>query len=98
MPPSQDGTAGSKLAARPSVPPGRPGPGVGVKKINVRPYSPPAKLKPGPATVARAILDSPDRAESKLAVATVAGHGSGYEHAVTSRTLVRARTARAVFS
>ena len=43
--------------------------GVGIKKINVRPYSPPAKLKPGPATLARAILDSPDRAESKLALA-----------------------------
>jgi hypothetical protein len=78
------------LAGR-SVPPGRPGPGVGVKKINVRPYSPPAKLKPAGATLARAILDSPDRAESKIALASVAPAGTGYEQAVTSQTLVHAR-------
>jgi hypothetical protein len=69
---------------RPSVPPGRPGHGVGVKKINVRPYSPLAKLKPAGAPMARAILDTPDRAESKLALATVAPAGTGYELADTS--------------
>jgi hypothetical protein len=42
------------------------------------------------------ILDSPDRAESKIAFGTVAGPGSGYEHAATSQTLVRARTARGI--
>ena len=77
-----------------SVPLGRPGPGVGVKKINVRPYSPPAKLKTAGANPPTAILDTPDRAESKLAVATVAGPGSGYELAVTSCTLARARLPR----
>ena len=76
----------------PSVPPGRPGPGVGVKKINVRPYSPPAKLKTAGANPPTAILDTPDRAESKLALGTVAGPGSDYEQAVTSCTLARART------
>jgi hypothetical protein len=47
--------------------------------------------------VARAILDSPDRAESKLAHATVAPRVIGYEQAVTSQTLVRARSARGIF-
>ena len=77
-----------------SVPPGRPGRGVGVKKINVSPYSPPAKLKPAGATLAKAILDSPDRAESKFAFASVALAGTGYEQAVTNCTLVRARVPR----
>ena len=63
---------------------GPPSPGVGVKKINVRPYSPPAKLKTAAAPLAGAILDSPDRAESKIAVASVAGPGSGYKQADTS--------------
>jgi hypothetical protein len=45
--------------------------------------------------VARAILDSPDRAESKVALATVAPPGTGYEHAVTSQTGSAARLARA---
>ena len=79
---------------RRSVPPGRPGRGVGVKKINVSPYSPPAKLRPAAATPPSAILASPDRAESKLALGTVAGPGSGYEQAVTNCTLVRARVPR----
>ena len=52
--------------------------------IQLIPYNPPAKLKPAGATVARAILDSPDRAESKLAITTVAPRGAGYELAVTS--------------
>jgi hypothetical protein len=55
-----------------------------------------AKLKTGPATLLRVILDSPDRAESKIAIGSVAGPGSGYEQAVTSQTLVRARTARGI--
>ena len=71
-------------------------PGSVLKKKDVRPYSPPAKLKTAAAPLARAILDSPDRAESKIAVASVAGPGSGYEQAVTSQTLVRARTARGI--
>jgi hypothetical protein len=77
-----------------SVPLGRPGCGIAVKKISVFPYSPPAKLKPAAATAPRAILDSPDRAESKLALGAVAGPGSGYEQAVTSCTLARARLPR----
>jgi hypothetical protein len=79
-----------------SVPPGRPGPGVGVKKINVRPYSPPAKLKTGPATLPTAILGSHGCKKSKISVGSVAGPGSGYEQAVTSQTLIRARTARGI--
>ena len=55
------------LAGR-SVPPGRPGPGVGVKKINVRPYSPPAKLKTGHATLPTAILGSHGCKKYKLAL------------------------------
>jgi hypothetical protein len=69
----------------PSVPPGRPGPGVGVKKINVRPYSPPAKLKPAAgATVTTAILDSHGCEKSKIALVTVAPAGTGYKLADTS--------------
>ena len=60
----------------------------------VRPYSPPAKLKPAGATVPRAILASPDRAESKLSLGSVAGRGSDYKLAVTSQTLGRARVPR----
>ena len=41
-----------------------------------------------------AILDSPARAESKIALGTVAGRGSDYKLAVTSCTLVRARVPR----
>jgi hypothetical protein len=59
-------------------------------------YSPPAKFKPAGATAPSAILDSLDRAESILALGAVAGHGSGYEQAVTSQTLVRARIARGI--
>jgi hypothetical protein len=81
---SKTATLCAQTARRRSVPPGRPGPGVGVKKINVRPYSPPAQLKPAAATVPSAILDRPDRAESKLVLGTVAGPGSGYEQAVIS--------------
>ena len=44
----------------------------------------------------RAILDRSDRDESKLALVTVAPAGTGYEQAVTSQTLVRARTARGI--
>ena len=69
-------------------------PGSVLKKINVRPYSPPAKLKPAAATPPTAILDTPDRAESKFALGGVVGPGSGYEQAVTSYTLVRARVPR----
>ena len=72
-----------------SVPPGRPVL-VGVKIINVSPSSPPPKLKPAAATP----LDSPDRAESKRAVGRLAPAGTGYELAVTSYTLVRARVPR----
>jgi hypothetical protein len=86
---------------RRSVPPGRPGPGVGVKKINVPPYRPQAKLKPAAANPpARAILASPDRAESKLSLGGLAPRmpaaawHRGYEQAVTSQTLVRARVPR----
>ena len=49
----------------------RPRSGVGVKKINVSPYTPLAKFRPV-APLPRAILDSPDRAESKLALSSVA--------------------------
>ena len=45
--------------------------------------------------VPRAILDSPARAESKLALGTVAPRGTGYELAVTSQTGSAARLARA---
>jgi hypothetical protein len=44
----------------------------------------PAQLKPAAATVPGPRLDSPDRAESKLVLGTVAARGSGYEQAVTS--------------
>jgi hypothetical protein len=56
----------------------------------------PAKLKPTAANPPRAILASPDRAESKLSLGGLAGLGmySGYELAVTSYTLVRARVPR----
>ena len=81
---------------RRSVPPGRPGSGVGVKKLNVRPYSPPAKLKTAAGPVTTAILDSHGCTLSKISLVTVAGPGSGYEQAVTSQTLVRARTARGI--
>ena len=73
---------------------GPPSSGVGVKKINVSPYSPPAKLKAAAATAPKAFLDTPDRADSKNALGAVAGPGSGYELAVTSYTLVRARVPR----
>ena len=86
--------SGALEMRRRSVPPGRPGRGVGVKKINVPPYSPPAKLKPAAANPPSPILDSPDRAESKIGLGGVAGPGSGYEQAVTSCTLVRARVPR----
>ena len=71
-----------------------PSSGVGVKKINVPPYSPPAKLKPAAATAPKAFLDTPDRADSKNALGGVAPAGTGYEQAVTSCTLVRARVPR----
>ena len=89
-------SAGTSWSICPSVPPGRPGPGVGVKKINVRPYSPPAKLKTAGANPPTAILDTPDRAESKFALGGLAPAGTGYEQAVTSQTLVRARSARGI--
>ena len=79
-----------------SAPLGRPRSGVGVKKINGPPYTPPPKSKTDAAPVARAILDSPDRAESKLALATVAGPGGDYELATTSYTFVCARVPRGV--
>jgi hypothetical protein len=66
-----------------SVPLERLGSGVGVENDGF-PIRPPAKLKPAAATVTRAILDSPNRAESKIALVTVAGRGNGYELAVTS--------------
>ena len=55
-------------------------------------YQVPAKFKTTAGPVTSAILDSPDRVESKLALVTVAGPGSGYELAVTSQSLVRARS------
>jgi hypothetical protein len=83
-----------KVHLRPECTAGPPSPGVGVKKINVSPYSPPAKFKTAAYTLARAILASPDRAESKLSLASVAGRGSDYKLAVTSQTLARARVPR----
>ena len=77
---------------RVAIPLERPGPGVGVKKINVRPYSLPAKLKPGPATVPTAILYSHGCKKSKISFGTVAGPGSGYELAVTGQTGSAAHT------
>ena len=46
------------------------------------------------AALARAILESPDRAESKFALASMAPRGTGYELAVTSYTLVRVQVPR----
>jgi hypothetical protein len=92
------GSRGQSTALRrigASVPPGRPGPGVGVKKINVSPIQLPAKFKPAAGPLPTAILDSPARAESKIALgSSVAPRGTGYELAVTSCTLARARLPR----
>jgi hypothetical protein len=69
-------------------------PGPVLKKNKVPPYSTPAKLKSAGTTAASFNLDSPNRAESKLALASVAPRGTGYEQAVTSQTLVRTRSER----
>ena len=45
-------------------------------------------------TESKNIMSKTDRAESKLAIGTVAPAGTGYEQAVTSHTLVRARVPR----
>ena len=47
-------------------------------------------------TESKNIMSKTDRAESKLALASVAEPGSGYEQAVTSQTLVRARSSRGI--
>ena len=83
-----------ELELCPSVPPGRPGPGVGVKKINVRPYSPPAKLKPAARHTADGYFRLSWCKKSKISVGSVAPPGTGYKQAVTSYTLGRARVPR----
>ena len=86
---------GSDMKPCPSVSPGRPGPGVGVKKKGPL-IQPTSKTETTGATLARAILDSPDRAEPKLALASVAPAGTGYKLAVTSQLLVPARSTRGI--
>jgi hypothetical protein len=66
-------------------------------KKNLSPYvyPPTANLKTTARPLPRAILDSPARTQSKIALGSVAACGTGYELAVTRQTRFAARLAHA---